>query len=45
VDLERTLREEVERLWGHLEVLVPLLLRPRRRWMARLVSFLQGMVF
>lgn len=43
VDLERVLREEVGRLGECLDVLVPLL-RPRRGWVNRLVTFLKGTV-
>ena len=45
MDLDRVLREEVERLQGRLEAFAPVLVRPRRGWWSRLVSFLSFTVF
>ena len=38
MDMDRVLREEIERLWDRLDVLAPVLLRPRRSWLSRLAS-------
>jgi len=40
MDVDRALREEVRGLWDRVEVIAPLILRPRRSWLSRLLSFL-----
>ncbi len=40
MDLDQVLREEFEALRDRVEVVAPILARPRRSWFLRVISFL-----